>query len=603
MAVTVAGKNYTQISGCETTSDGGSWAGVDLPDGTNVKEGTYSLCGTLKSTGDNDAVFTPSVAVDMSGTKHLRCWYLCTSGGLLNTFAAGGIQIGISDGANECFWYLAGRDTYAGGWINLVVDVSSTEDSGTKPSSMNAITTITIRNNQASGKNVDNVWVDNLCLCDGLVAYGDDGGGYFDFDDIFSADDDPAALGIGIVRKIAGQYFLAGSLEWGDGAGTNGCKFQAKSQVVVFEDRQVNADLYAFDVVDNGTGTTEFILGDKSGTAGIQGCTVRVESSSQLAKFDIDGSTDTDVDNFKLYASIFYGADSITFPGAAATVEILGCSFELCAQVDPDDASVSGCFFINTSDVDAALLWNEDIDIDDCSFIANTTGAGIEMPSDAGTPYAYDALFFSGNTYDVLNSSGSPISINKNDGSDPTTYEGSSVTFLGISVTTQITVKDVTDSTVIENVRVLLEAADAGGPLNFEEAVTSINRVTTTATVAHTAHGLTTNDLVHIIGTNQPEYNIVAEITVTGVDAYTYQVSGSPATPATGTIKSTEVMFNDLTNASGIVTDTRAFASSQNMIGRARKSTSSPLYKTQPIIETIDKDNGLTLNVLLIPDE
>lgn len=602
MAVTVAGKNYTQISGCETTSDGGSWSGVDTPDLSNVKENTYSLCGTLKAAGDNDAVFTPSASIDMSGTKHLRCWYLCTSGGLLNTLAGGGIQIGISDGVDTCFWYLAGRDTYAGGWINLVVDVSSTQDSGTKPSSMGAITSITIRNNQAAGKNVDNVWVDNLCLCDGLVAYGDDGGGYFDFDDIFSADD-AITLGIGIIRKIAGQYFLAGSLEFGDGSGVNGCKFQAKSQVVVFEDRQVNSDLYSFDVVDNGTGTTEFILGAKSGTAGIQGCTVRVESSSQTGKFDIDGSTDTDVDNFKLYASSFYGADSITFPGAAVNVEVLGCSFELCGQVDPDDASVSGCFFINTSDADAALLWNEDIDIDNCNFIANTTGAAIEMPSAAGTPYAYDALFFSGNTYDVLNSSGSSISINKNNGADPTTYEGSTVTFLGVSVTTQITVKDVTDSTVIENVRVLFEAADGAGPLNFEESVTSINRVTTTATVAHTAHGLATGALVHIRGANQPEYNIVAEITVTGVDAYTYQVSGSPATPATGTITSTEAMFNELTSASGIVTDTRAMASNQNMTGRARKSTSAPLYKTQPIIETIDKDNGLTLNVLLIPDE
>lgn len=450
MAVNVSGKNYSQISGCESTSDGGAWTGVDTPDATNAKEGTNSLCGTLKSAGDNDAVFTPTAAVDMSGIKHLRCWYLCTSGGLLNTLAVGGIQIGISDGVNECFWYLAGRDTYAGGWINLVVDVSSTQDSGTKPSSMNAITSITIRNNQAAGKNVDNVWIDNLCLCDGLIVYGDDSGGYFDFDDIFLGDD-ALALGIGIVRKIGGVYFGVGNVEYGDSAGVNGCKFQAKSQVFVFEDRPVNAALYSFDMVDNGTGTTEFILGAKSGTAGIQGCTVRVEDVAQLAKFDIDGSTDIDVDNFKLYGSVFYGAKDITFPGAAATVEILGCSFEACAQVDSDDASVSGCFFINTSDVDAAILWNEGIDISNCSFIGNTTGAGIEMPSAVGTPYSYDALFFSGNTYDVLNSSGSAITVNKTNGADPSTYEGTTVTFAG-SVPISIYIQD-TDRSPLENVQ------------------------------------------------------------------------------------------------------------------------------------------------------
>lgn len=428
MAVTVSGKNYTQISSCETTSSGGTWAGVDTPDSTNYKEGSNSLCGTLKAAGDNDATFTPTSAIDMSGTKHLRCWYLNTSGGLINLKASGGIQIGISDGTNTGYWYLAGRDTYSGGWINLCVDVSSTVDSGTAPTSMNAITSIIIRHNQTAGKNVDNVWVDNLCLCDGLIAYGDDGGGYFDFDDIYAADN-ASTLGIGIIRKIGGNYFLTGSIESGDSSGTNSCKFQAKSQIVVFEDRPVNADLYAIDIVDNGTGTTEFILGDKSGTAGVQGCTITVESASQTAKFDLDGSTDTDTDNFKLYATTFYGADSIKFSGAAATVEIRGCSFEKCGQVIPDDAVTVDCFFINTTDTDAALLWNENINIQDCSFIANTTGAGIEMSSAAGTPYTYNGLTFSGNTYDVLNSSGSAITVNKTNDSNPTSYEGTTVTF------------------------------------------------------------------------------------------------------------------------------------------------------------------------------
>jgi hypothetical protein len=146
-------------------------------------------------------------------------------------------------------------------------------------------------------------------------------------------------------------------------------------------------------------------------------------------------------------------------------------------------------------------------------------------------------------------------------------------------------------------------AADGSGPMNFEESVTQITRSGSTATVTHNSHGLATDDWVRIKGANQPEYNIVAQITVTNENTYTYTVSGTPTTPATGTITSTEVLFNHLTNSSGIVTDTRPFASNQNIVGRARKSTSAPLYKTQPITEVVDKDNGLTLNVLLIPDE
>lgn len=68
-------------------------------------------------------------------------------------------------------------------------------------------------------------------------------------------------------------------------------------------------------------------------------------------------------------------------------------------------------------------------------------------------------------------------------------------------------------------------------------AVTSITRVGTTATVTTTAsHGMATGDLMVIAGAVETDYNIEAEITVTGASTYTYQVAGSPATPATGTI-------------------------------------------------------------------
>lgn len=600
MAVTVAGKNYTQISGCESISDGGTWTTLNTQDSVNKKQGTYSLCGTMKNSGLSTATFTPTASVDMSGTKHLRMWFLDSAAGLLDTKANGGIQLGVTDGVNTGYWNLGGKDTYSGGWLNLVIDVSKAVDVGTKPTSMNAITVIYLRITQtAAGKNFDNIWGDNLCLCDGLTVYGDDAGSYFDFDNIFSADD--ATLGIGIIRDIGGIKYLTGSLEFGDSAGVNGCKFQAKSQVVVFEDRPVNADLYDIIIVDNGTGTTEFILGAKSGTAGIQGCAIRVEDTSQTAKFDIDANTDTDVDNFKMYASSFYGADEIKFANAAATVEVLGCSFEKCGQVDPDDAVTVDCFFIDTSNVDAALLWNENINIQTCNFIANTTGAGIEMPSAVGTPYAYNGHLFSGNTYDVLNSSGSAISINKNNGSNPTTSEGSAVTFLGVSVTTKFTVIDSDTKAVIENVAVLVTAKDGTGPLPFEDSVT-ISRSGDVATVSHTAHGLTTGQKVEIIGANQDEYNRVKTITVTGVNGYTYAVYGSPATPATGTIKSTGVLINGLTNVSGEVSDTRALSSDQPYTGSAKKGNSSPVYKDSSLTGTVDKDSGISVTVAMIAD-
>jgi hypothetical protein len=440
MAIVITGKNYTLIDACESLTP---WDGLtDALVDDFFKQGSYCLGMELWGSGTNDHTLTGSW--DLSGTKHLRLWWMTTVLKELDTDTNGGFQIGVSDGANTGFYKVSGSTTYPGGWFNPVIDLSRDVDSGTKPT-MSAITSIIFRWVLTAGaKKTQSCWVDHICVCDGLTVYGDDGD-YFDYDDIYLADN-ATTLGIGIIRKIGGQYFLTGSIEYGDSAGVNGCKFQSKSQVVVFEDRPVNAGLYSFDVVDNGTGTTEFILGAKSGTAGIQGCTIRVEDEDQIARFDVTGSG-TNVDNFKLYASTFFGADSVDFPPAAGTVEILGCSYEACGQVNPDSANTDDCFFINTTNTDGALLWNESVDITDCSFIANETGAAIEMPSAVGTPYTYDGLLFSGNTYDVYNSSGSAIVINKTNGSNPTTYSGSGVTFsasfnhiiTGLELNTEVT--------------------------------------------------------------------------------------------------------------------------------------------------------------------
>jgi len=365
-----------------------------------------------------------------------------------------------------------------------------------------------------------------------------------------------------------------------------------------------SADIdYSGMVIEDASGyPTTFKDGVISGTASGRSGSVIIGNANHDVSLDLYGGNEA-TSAVELYGTSFKGITGAINFGNDPDYKIFSVIFEGCAQVDPIGAPViRNCNFISTVDVDSALLWNENIDIQNINFIANTLGVGIEMPSAVGTPYAYNGLFFAGNTHDVLNSSGSAITINKNNLSDPTTYEGSTVTFAGVSVTTKITVKDVTDLSVIQDARILLEAADGAGPLNFEESV-EISRVDTTATVSHAAHGLATDDLVHIQGCVQPEYNIVAQITVTGVDAYTYTVSGTPETPATGSPTSTTVVFNNLTNASGFVTDTRTFASNQNVIGRARRSTSAPLYKSQPITGEIDKDTGLTMTVLLIPDE
>jgi hypothetical protein len=49
-------------------------------------------------------------------------------------------------------------------------------------------------------------------------------------------------------------------------------------------------------------------------------------------------------------------------------------------------------------------------------------------------------------------------------------------------------------------------------------------------------HGMSDGDFMAILGANQDEYNIDEQVTVTGVDTFTYPITGAPASPATGTI-------------------------------------------------------------------
>ena len=498
MAVTVAGKNYTQISSCDDAAAGGTWDGSPVSDTSNYKEGASSISDILKGNGNNDWTFTPTASVDLSGTKHLRIWFLGTQGGIINTKALGGIQLWVSDGSNTGYWFMEGSDTYAGGWINLAQNMADPVSSGTKPTAMNAITTLGIRLNlTGTAKNADNTWIDNLCVADGLIAYGDidsgtltctvaasagtftvtaggsgdltddgfrigqsftasgytNGGnnttktissvnvttiivtdntglvdesgtgderlrGYFDFDEVYEGDA-ATTLGIGIARKIGGQYFFTGSLEIGDSVGTNDTKFQTKQQVAVFENRPVDSNLYNITAVDNGTGTTEFILGSKSGTAGIEGSLIRVAETTQTPKYDIDGSTDTDISDFMLYGSTFLDADSISLPPDATNIEVINCNFESCGEVLADTCDVTNCNFVSAND-QGVRMSSQTHNITSSNFISCTHG--INIPS-AGT-YPFTNLVFTSCTYDIENSGTSAtVIVNASGTSNVATYE------------------------------------------------------------------------------------------------------------------------------------------------------------------------------------
>lgn len=63
-------------------------------------------------------------------------------------------------------------------------------------------------------------------------------------------------------------------------------------------------------------------------------------------------------------------------------------------------------------------------------------------------------------------------------------------------------------------------------------------------------------------------------------------------------------LINGLTNASGVISDTRSIASNQPVTGYVRKSSpGDDLFKSTPLSGTIDSNNGASLTALMVSDE
>ena len=181
----------------------------------------------------------------------------------------------------------------------------------------------------------------------------------------------------------------------------------------------------------------------------------------------------------------------------------------------------------------------------------------------------------------------------------------------GIAVTLVFDPKTVTvhvdddQGVALQNCRVYLKAEDNTGDMPFEESVT-IARSGTVATVAHTGHGMLTGEKVKIEGiTDKTEDNAgVHIVTVNDANEYTYVTTDSGSTSYTGTIISTGVLIEGLTNGSGDITFTRTWALEQPVDGRAVKSTDSPVFKAFPLAgNTVSNTIDTDITIRLVLDE
>jgi hypothetical protein len=177
---------------------------------------------------------------------------------------------------------------------------------------------------------------------------------------------------------------------------------------------------------------------------------------------------------------------------------------------------------------------------------------------------------------------------------------GATVNIVSDPVTVKVTAKTATGS-VVQGARVMLKCADASGPFPYQESISIVYAIQD-ALVTHTGHPFKVGDAVLIEGADQEVFNGVKVITAINTNAYTYTVGSGHSTPG-GTITSTFCPIYGTTDVNGEISDSRVYSSDQNVIGWARKSSSSPLYKTAPISETVDNSDGLSATATLIADE
>ena len=465
LTITIEGKGIiANANAYSSDSAGGTWG--ELGGGTIGFNpdvyiyGSGSIGNKYASKSGYSYYNTPTALdFDVAGTEEgqfIYIWVNIQSKGPFDTLANNGFSIRVGTSLSDYRDFkIAGKNDangWAGGWKCFVIDP-------TKPGSVADTGTFDVGNVNYIGLWVDtdvsvradSIFIDQIAVGSGLRITGTSTAGWKDIVDYCTA---YASRAWGMFEEREGVYYCKGKIYIGDSTQTAITSFADTGRIIKFETSEyynisdvwvssLPADACGIVVEDAASYTTTFsdgvIVGADNGRAG----SIIIGNENEDVSIDLYGGNNA-ASVPTLYGTTFKSIYGAFNSGNNAQHKFLGCSFTNCSQFDPVGApALRNCTFAETADVDAAILWNEDIDIQYCNFIANITGAAIEHPSAAGTPYSHVGHVFSGNTHDVLNSSGSAITIN-NSGtpkSNGSSSEGSSVTFQ-TAIDVIITVQD-----------------------------------------------------------------------------------------------------------------------------------------------------------------
>lgn len=586
---------------------GGGQNSLTAPETDDFIEGTQSVSRNPFSSSVRGMAYDKTTTVAVTTDDAVFYWWKADVAQALDTKASGGIRLtmGTSTTAYRQH-YIAGKDTYALGgwkcdpidpndggdldrgspgtpdydWFGIVFDVPATGPSKGFPFKIDMI---------RHGRSVDVTAGDvaNPASWDTLTVYADN-----------------TTRRWGIVQGTDTGAEQQGIVNWG--TATTAVYSRDSNRAIVFKDTEFTVTDFTQLIFNHASTDLEWdgmsitALGTSNrGIITINNNAAVTITNSVIADIDTtaDGGTNSVWDGTK-----WSGCNAITGAGGS----FLGCS----VLVPTVTANTSGFIYDETVDPDGEL--------DDMVFSMGTNDHhAIEFGTNIPSEITLRGLDFTGfNASQDVNAStfhfkdtGGTITVNlvgcTSDVALSSSYrtDGATINIVEDPVTTKIVVKDADTNSFIQNARVLGWVTSG---VNFPyQASVSITGSGTTATVTHTAHGLATGDTIWIEGTDQENYSGAYDITVTGVNTYTYTTAETVVTtPATGTtITATFCFFNDLTDANGEVSDNRVIGINQPFNYRVRKSTASPLYKQGTGSETSTSSGGISISVNLVSDE
>lgn len=520
MAVIIT-DNRTVVDEADTTTGWTSSNGLAVFTAAPDPVESAGSLGQQVSNATEEASHTLAASDNLTDTL-VYCWLL--PGGVLDTTVNGGVQVIIGDGTNRIGYHVGGSDSagfrHDSGpvtWQCFVIDTGSLPANNTAfagaPGSLNAAAITDVGNAfKTLAKSVGGV---ANCFMD-IAFYGNGGltitGGGVGTEGKFleiaqrdrSTADHPGSGvasavggGYGVIRELGADLFgLQSRLVFGDSAGTDSLNFEDLGQTIVFEDRGIATNKYGYTITGNGTGATSFILGNRdSATSGSNGCSL-IAPSGVGAFFT---ATSTNINLFGLYGCTLSGfSQGVSFTTnltAGANFEVFSTNFVGCSQI-----SIGEIFFINnsiqgslaTGTAEGAVLISNTSRVSDLSFTSGGTGHAIEIADATNSPFSFVNFTYSGYAATdggtgnevIVNTSGSPITINVTGGDTPTvdtTNSTGSVTIVN-NVSVVIEVID-TATNPVENA--VVAAYDLGTNTQLTNDLTDVNGLVSFTDIAN----------------------------------------------------------------------------------------------------------------------